>query len=128
MALMKKALSCFLFFLTLFPSLSSAADLTAPGTMTRKLQRGFVNIALSPMEIGNEIVKTQPYDTALPTWAAGIIKGSFMTVSRALVGAYEIVTAPIPVPQDYAPVLYPEFPWEPSKTRAEQKEKKAETI
>jgi hypothetical protein len=33
-------------------------------------------------------------------------------VVRELVGAYELVTSPIPVPAGYAPVMRPEYPWE----------------
>lgn len=92
--------------------LGSAAEVAPEGTIRRKLQRGFLNIALSPFEISHEIVNTQKYDTALPTWIAGFVKGTAKTGSRILVGTYEIVTSPIPVPAQYAPVLQPEFPWD----------------
>lgn len=102
----------FLFsFVLMFQTFSFAAEIAAPGPL-RKLQRGFLNIALSPMEISQKVVDTQRYDTALPTWAAGIVKGSLYTVSRMVVGAYEMITAPIPAPSDYRPVMQPEFMWE----------------
>lgn len=89
-----------------------SAEIAPEGTMRRKMQRGFLNIALSPMEISHEVVNTQKYDTALPTWIAGLIKGSAKAFGRVFVGAYEIVTLPIPAPRNYAPVLQPEFPWD----------------
>lgn len=106
----------FFFFISLFSCIllshsSFAAEIAASGP-ARKLQRGFLNVALSPFEISDKIVLTQRYDTALPTWIAGIIKGSLYTVSRIAVGAYEMVTAPVPAPSDYRPVMEPEFIWE----------------
>ncbi len=88
------------------------AEIAPEGTIRRKMQRGFLNIALSPMEISHEVVNTQKYDSALPTWIAGLIKGSAKAFGRVFVGAYEIVTLPIPAPRHYAPVLQPEFPWD----------------
>ena len=41
----------------------------------------------------------------------GFAKGLGMIVVRTLVGVYEFVTAPIPAPADYRPLLQPEFPW-----------------
>jgi hypothetical protein len=32
-------------------------------------------------------------------------------VVRPLVGVYELVTAPFPVPAGYRPILQPEYPW-----------------
>lgn len=89
-----------------------AAEIEPTGTMSRKLQRGFLNIALSPFEISHGIVESQPFDTALPTWIAGTIKGSFKAVGRALTGGYELVTFPIPLPAHYEPILQPEFAWD----------------
>lgn len=105
------SLAALLILGALIPS-SHAAEIAPEGTIRRKLQRGFLNIALSPFEISHEIVNTQKYDTALPTWIAGFVKGTAKTGSRMLVGAYEIVTSPIPLPGQYAPVLQPEFPWD----------------
>ena len=88
-----------------------AAEL-APSGPVRKLQRGFLNVALSPMEITDKIVESQPHDTALPTWMAGMVKGSVYAVTRCVVGIYEMVTAPLPLPRGYAPVMQPEFAWD----------------
>src|SRR5439155_1218639 len=41
----------------------------------------------------------------------GVAKGLGMIVSRALVEAYEVVSAPFPVPPCYRPPIQPEFPW-----------------
>ena len=90
-----------------------AVEIEDSGPM-RKLQRGFVNVALSPMELSTELAKEKKEnpETMPPSWLAGIARGSAFMVGRALVGIYEIVTFPIPLPKDYGPVLQPEFPWQ----------------
>jgi hypothetical protein len=35
-----------------------------------------------------------------------------MIVPRVLVGVWEFVTAPFPVPEGYKPILKPEYPWD----------------
>ena len=69
-------------------------------------------MALSPIEISNQLAKEKKNDTIPPSWLTGFGRGAVFMVGRALVGVYEIVTAPIPYPKDYQPVLYPEFAWE----------------
>ena len=92
---------------------SQAAEIEAQGSPARKLQRGFLNVVLSPIELAHDwaILKDRD-DTALPTWVLSIIRGSSKTMARGLVGAYEMVTAPIPIPSYYEPVMKPEFAWE----------------
>lgn len=85
--------------------------------MLRKAQRGFLNIALCPFEISNELAKEVRNDTLPPSWFAGIGRGSIYAVGRALVGVYELVTFPIPCPASYKPVIQPEFPWELAKEK-----------
>lgn len=40
----------------------------------------------------------------------GLAYGLGMIVTRELVGVYEFVTAPFPVPTGYQPILTPEYP------------------
>lgn len=89
-----------------------AAEIEQEGTPQRKLQRGFLNIALSPLEISNELAKEIKNDTLPPSWVTGLGRGSVYALGRALVGAYELVTFPLPYPADYKPVLQPEFTWQ----------------
>ena len=42
----------------------------------------------------------------------GLAMGLGKLVARELVGVYEFVTAPFAVPENYEPVLQPEFPWQ----------------
>ena len=41
----------------------------------------------------------------------GFAQGLGKTVVRELVGVYELLTAPFPLPSGYQPILEPEFPW-----------------
>lgn len=93
------------------------AEIQGEGTMWRKAQRGFLNVALSPFEISNELSKEVRNDTVPPSWVAGLGRGMFYTVGRALVGVYEMVTFPLPWPDCYKPILQPEFPWELAKEK-----------
>ena len=92
--------------------MAEEAEIQAEGTPLRKLQRGFLNVALSPIEISNELSKEVRNDTMPPSWVAGLGRGSFYAVGRALVGVYEMVTFPIAAPNCYAPILQPEFEWQ----------------
>jgi len=96
---------------------SYAAELAESGPI-RKLQRGFLNIALSPMEISNELAveKHENHDQMPPSWMTGLVRGIGFTAGRALAGVYDIVTFPIPFPKEYGPIIQPELPWDKMKT------------
>jgi len=90
--------------------------LTAPPvgaqTWERKLARGLAGVTLGVLEVpGNMVVESQARGPGegLPF---GFIKGLGMIVVRELVGVYEFVTTPVPAPEDFRPILRPEFPWE----------------
>lgn len=108
---MRKLLVLILLTVTFVPSLF-AAEVAAPGPQ-RKIQRGFLNMALCWAELGNEVVKDKKnLNPLLPAMIPGLIRGSFNTVARALAGAYDFVTFPVAAPKEYKPVMEPEFPWE----------------
>ena len=95
----------------------SAAEMESPGPL-RKLQRGFLNIALSPMELTNELAieKHENDDQMPPSWMTGTVRGIAFTAGRALAGVYDIATFPIPFPKEYGPIVQPELPWDKLKT------------
>ena len=108
-----KAMIALLTLLVLsLPAMAAEVEIQGEGTPQRKLQRGFLNVALSPFELSNELSKEVRNDTIPPSWVAGLGRGAIYTMGRALVGGYEMVTFPIPYPADYKPVLSPEFPWQ----------------
>lgn len=80
------------------------------GDPLRKLGRGLSNCATFPIEIPNQISKTNNLDGAMAALTYGVVKGLTMTVFRAVVGVYEVATFPIPLPEYYKPILTdPEF-------------------
>ena len=109
---MRKIIRVLLVVLFAGSAVVHATEIESEGTMLRKLQRGFLNIALSPIEVSNELSKEKKNDTFPPSWVAGLGRGTFFMVGRALTGAYEMVTFPVPYPANYQPVLKPEFAWQ----------------
>jgi len=99
-------------FLLVPAAVVPAAELEANGTALRKLQRGFLNMALCPIEVAHELSEVKNTDYFLPTWVTGLWKGTLFMTGRAVIGAYEILTFPFPLPSGYEPVIYPEFSWE----------------
>ena len=76
---------------------------------TSKLFRGIVNLTTGWLEIPKQTVNTSQ-DKGLGqglTW--GFAKGIGWAVGRTLAGAYEIVTFPFPIPENYQPVMQPEY-------------------
>jgi len=88
------------------------AEIQGEGTPQRKLQRGFLNVVLSPFEISSELSKEVRNDTIPPSWVAGAGRGICYMFGRAFMGVYEMVTFPFPCPKGYKPILQPEFPWQ----------------
>lgn len=93
-------------------------DVTRPaaiepkGTAVRKLQRGFLNVVLSPIEIADQLHDKKHLPGFFPGWVIGLCEGLFFAAGRAVTGVYEIATFPLPVPSNYEPIVFPEFAWE----------------
>ena len=84
-----------------------AAAQTAP----RKFLRGFAGMTTAFLEVpGNMVAETRARGPGegIPF---GFALGLGMIVPRVLVGVWEFVSAPFPVPAGYRPILRPEFPW-----------------
>lgn len=94
------------------PPAVSAAEVSPENGPVRKLQRGFLNVALSPFELSNQFSKEKKVESFIPSWFRAFGFGSYLTVQRAAIGVYEMVTFPVPLPASYEPVLSPEFAWE----------------
>lgn len=109
---MLKSLTVLFILFLLFSSSAFSAEMEPAGTPLRKLQRGFLNIALSPMEISHEIRRDKKREDFIPGWVTGLGRGVSFAAGRALVGAYEMLSFPIALPAAYEPVVLPEFAWE----------------
>lgn len=79
-------------------------------TALAKLGRGLAGLTTGFLELpGNIMMETQNQGAiGIPM---GFAKGLGMFVTRELVGAYETITAPIPLPANYRAILSPEYPW-----------------
>lgn len=85
---------------------SASAD-----TAGHKAGRGLAAMTTGFLELpGNMVAETNKSGPAVGM-TLGFVKGLGGIVVRELVGVYEFVTAPFPVPAGYRPILKPEYPW-----------------
>lgn len=91
----------------LAPAIADAQRYTAG----RKFGRGLAAMTCGFLEVPGNIVETSRERG--PGWGVtlGFAEGLGKLVVRELVGVYEFVTAPFPVPSGYQPILKPEYPW-----------------
>ena len=83
----------------------------AQDDQARKLGRGVANLTGGWLSLFTTIEETGKSDGILAGATYGFIKGIINAVQRTLVGAYETLTFPFPIPKDYKPILTnPEFP------------------
>ena len=107
---MKKAVLVLLVSIFIFAEVSPAYCETPT---FRKFRRGLCNIATAHLELIHQMDMTGKKDGIGWAWSAGLVKGVGMVAARALAGAYEMVTFPVPFPPKYEPILKdPEFFWE----------------
>lgn len=74
-----------------------------------KLGRGLTNVVTSPLEFGYEIDRGIETSGLYKGCCFGVIRGFVKAVSRLGVGVYEVVTFPIEIPDEFAPIIEPEF-------------------
>jgi len=80
-------------------------------TALQKLGRGFAGLAFGFLEIPANLNQETEARGGPLGFPIGLVKGTGMMVGRYLVGAYEVISAPIPFPEDYQAILQPEYPW-----------------
>ena len=85
----------------------------ALGLPLTKLGRGIGNIVVGWVEIPATMHTEYKESDPVTGLATGFFKGFVKGVIRTLVGAFETVTFPFPIPENYAPVLPPvtHFEW-----------------
>ena len=93
-----------------------AEELVSPAA-AQKAVRGLANTGLGVVV---ELPKTVYYDILedgpLYGLTVGILEGLSWGIARTLVGAYEVVTFPFPVPEGYRPIYKPDYPYERGRT------------
>ena len=100
-ALKKIAAFILLGFLFAGPSLYAKED---PGT---KLGRGLTNIIASPGEYFVQTAKLSQNRDPMTRLFAGAFKGTCIMMERIGVGAYDVLTFPVPFPAEYKPLILP---------------------
>jgi len=75
-----------------------------PGT---KLGRGLTNVVASPGEYYVQTSKLSPSRDPMARLFTGVFKGTCAMVERAGIGAYDVLTFPLPFPAEYKPVIQP---------------------
>lgn len=87
-----------------------SANAVQADTAAQKFGRGLAGMTCGFLELPGNIVKetNAKGPVGIPV---GLAMGVGMIVTRELVGVYEFVTAPFPVPAGFRPILRPEYPW-----------------
>ncbi len=113
---MKRQMMGWILAVTVGAVLLSTTSSVQAGDPGRKLGRGLANVLFGISEIPQTAVKVghEHGGGAGMTW--GVMKGVGRFVMRELVGLYEIITFPIPLPRGYDPILQPEFPFSGDKS------------
>lgn len=103
-ALTKSLLVCSVFVGALVAGSTCFAE-----SPTSKLGRGVANVLTGWMELPKNVYETSVEENAFSGLTVGLAKGVGMTIVRTGAGIYETVTFPFPIPENYLPVLEPEF-------------------
>ncbi|MFH1309799.1 MAG: exosortase system-associated protein, TIGR04073 family [Candidatus Omnitrophota bacterium] len=111
---------CFkIFLLTLFIVTIIGCQVSYAGAF-RKLGRGLSNTLTGWSEIFFSVNKKfRENDNNVMQGLTALPEGIVRAVTRSIIGVYETVTFPIPVPANYETIMYPEFvletkdPYEP---------------
>jgi putative exosortase-associated protein (TIGR04073 family) len=101
----KKGLAAFVLALVV---LGSATACFASDPFT-KLGRGVANTLTGWVELPKNVYSTSVEDNAFAGMTLGLAKGAGMSIVRTGAGIYEIATFPFPLPEDYKPILEPEY-------------------
>ena len=101
--------------LTLFSFPNAYAQHTshtlAEHTFAQKFGRGVAGMTCGFLELPGNIVKETRAKGAVGL-PIGLATGLGMMITRELVGVYEFISAPFPVPSGFRPILTPEYPWD----------------
>jgi putative exosortase-associated protein (TIGR04073 family) len=101
--------------LALALALGATAGLPAPAraqTPAHKFGRGAANLSCGIMELPAQMISEGRRRGPLWALSLGFARGVGGFVTRELVGVYELVTFPAPVPRGYRAILEPESPWD----------------
>jgi putative exosortase-associated protein (TIGR04073 family) len=93
------------------------AEEMVPPAAAQKAVRGLANTGLGVVV---ELPKIVYYDTLedgpLYGLTVGVLEGLSWGIARTLVGIYEVVTFPFPIPEGHRPIYTPSYPYQPGRT------------
>ena len=102
---MKKIIAIILVLVLACPGTLYAQGTASENNAMTKLGRGLMNILDALVEIPGTMMRTSETEGAASGLTKGALLGVVNTVIRALAGAYETGTFPIPVPSGYEPIM-----------------------
>ena len=102
---MKKSMAIILAIMLLAANTAFAADTATENNAMTKLGRGLLNVVAAVFEIPTTMMQEGEDEGAGAAVTKGPVLGVVNTVVRALVGVYEVATFPVPVPENYEPIL-----------------------
>jgi len=97
--------------------ISGTSPVLAKDDAFTKFGRGVANIVTAPGELYTQpwlLSKDHATSVAI---CGGILKGAALIVAREVVGVYEVLTFPFPIPKDYRPIIKPVTPFTDWDTR-----------
>lgn len=93
--------------ITLLVLIGSISQASAQDDAFTKFGRGMANIVLSPGELYTQPVLLAENHPVSMAFFGGLMKGTVLFLAREIVGVYEVVTFPFPIPQGYKTILKP---------------------
>ena len=109
---MRKAINLIILFVIIISLVCIQSPCFAQN-MLRKFSRGVANIATGPFEILKSIQESFYEDGPIAAGSYGVVDGVYKCLLRTIVGAYEVITFPIPFPAHYEHIVEPEFLFSP---------------
>jgi len=106
---MKKGLAKVVIVSLVILTMLSVSSMCYAQDVLRKLGRGLANILTGWIEIPKNIYDTSVEENIAMGLTVGLARGIGMTVVRTGAGIYETITFPFPLPEDYEPLLEPEY-------------------
>ncbi len=91
------------------PALAVGSELDTAGGVMSKLFRGIANTVTGWIEIPKQVSLTWQESGPGSGMTWGLLKGFGWAVARTGVGAYEVVTFPMPIPEGYRPIMQPTY-------------------
>ena len=79
------------------------------GDAFTKLGRGVANTLTGWVELPKSIYNTSKENNAFAGMTLGLAKGAGLSIVRTGAGIFEVATFPFPLPENYKPILEPEY-------------------